>query len=244
VRQREPVANGLSVPTLVAEPLDSGSRVASEVQFEVEPDRKFATFLGHFPPQLGLQIQITLALSRGQIGVLQQVNNVGEILVGVGDLVQLFGDLGHRAGVEAVEHFLGNLAAFRRSGLVDGTELLVALPSRGDLIGGIAGIQAAADLGLLALGEVFAPWRSSPRSDRAGRVCSRGGPACLAAAAAWRQRSGWHVAREGGRQARVRARPVATAAPTFPGVQTMAQEGLSRAVGNASWCHICRASKR
>jgi hypothetical protein len=47
--------------------------------------------------------------------------------------------------------------------VVDRAELLVALPGDVDLVARVAGIEAGADLGLLALGEVSPPWRSSPR---------------------------------------------------------------------------------
>jgi len=65
------------------------------------------------------------------------------------------GDLGDGAGVEAVEHLPRDLAGFRRGSVVDGAELLVALPGQVHLILWVAGVEAAAELGLLALGEVF-----------------------------------------------------------------------------------------
>ena len=65
------------------------------------------------------------------------------------------GDLGDGAGVEAVEHLPRDLAGFRRGSVVNGAELLVALPGQVHLILWVAGVEAAAELGLLALGEVF-----------------------------------------------------------------------------------------
>src|SRR5215203_4210982 len=65
------------------------------------------------------------------------------------------GNLGDRAAGEAVEYFGGDLAAFGRGGVVDGTELLVALPGQVHLLGRIAGVEAGDDLGLLLVGEVF-----------------------------------------------------------------------------------------
>jgi hypothetical protein len=46
--------------------------------------------------------------------------------------------------------------------MVDGTELLVALPGHVHLIYGVVGIEARADLGLLALGEMFHPVAEEP----------------------------------------------------------------------------------
>jgi predicted ester cyclase len=57
--------------------------------------------------------------------------------------------------VEVVEHLGGDLTAFRGDGVVDGAELLVALPGPIHLIGEVAGVEALPDLGLLLLGEVF-----------------------------------------------------------------------------------------
>src|SRR5215218_10998262 len=65
------------------------------------------------------------------------------------------GNLGDGAAGKAVEYFGGDLAAFGRGGVVDGTELLVALPGQVRLLGRIAGVEAADDLGLLLVGEVF-----------------------------------------------------------------------------------------
>jgi hypothetical protein len=56
------------------------------------------------------------------------------------------GDFGDRAAVEAVEHLDRDLAAFRRGGVVDGAQLLIALPGQVHLSCGIAGIEASADL--------------------------------------------------------------------------------------------------
>ena len=47
------------------------------------------------------------------------------------------------------------LAGFRRGSVVDRAELLVALPGHVHLILWVAGVEAAAELGLLVLGEVF-----------------------------------------------------------------------------------------
>jgi len=65
------------------------------------------------------------------------------------------GNLGDGAAVEAVEHLGRDLTALRWGGVVDGAELLVALPGQVHLICGVAGVEAVADLGLLAFGEVF-----------------------------------------------------------------------------------------
>ena len=59
------------------------------------------------------------------------------------------GDLGDGAGVEAVQNFERDLAAFRRGGVVDGPQLLVALPGDVDFFARVANVEAA--------------WRSSPR---------------------------------------------------------------------------------
>jgi hypothetical protein len=65
--------------------------------------------------------------------------------------------------VEAVEHLLGDLSSCGGGGVVDGAELLVALPGQVDLILWVAGVETAAELGLLALGEVFDAVAEQPR---------------------------------------------------------------------------------
>jgi hypothetical protein len=65
------------------------------------------------------------------------------------------GNLGDRAGAEAVEHLDRDLARLRWSGVVDGAQLLTALPGHIHLSCGIAGIEASADFCLLLLGEVL-----------------------------------------------------------------------------------------
>ena len=65
------------------------------------------------------------------------------------------GDLWDGAAVKTVEHFLGDCSPFRRASVVDRAKLLVALPGQVHLILWVAGVEAAGDLGLLALGEVF-----------------------------------------------------------------------------------------
>jgi hypothetical protein len=65
--------------------------------------------------------------------------------------------------VETVEHLLGDCSPFRRASVVDGAELLVALPGHVHLILWVAGVEAAAELGLLALGEVFDAVAEQPR---------------------------------------------------------------------------------
>jgi hypothetical protein len=84
--------------------------------------------------------------------------------------------------LEAVEHLGRDLAAFRWGSLVDGAELLVALPGQVHLICGVAGVEAVADLGLLAFGEVFHAVAEQP-ADLIQRVhsCGHGGPRCLVA---------------------------------------------------------------
>ena len=57
--------------------------------------------------------------------------------------------------MEAVEYLLGDLAALRRHGVVDGSQLLIALPGEVDFVLWVAGCETVADLGLLLLGEVF-----------------------------------------------------------------------------------------
>lgn len=65
------------------------------------------------------------------------------------------GDFGNGAGVEAVQDLDRDLAAFGRYCVVDGAELFVARQARSTSPERVAGVEAAADLGLLALGEVF-----------------------------------------------------------------------------------------
>jgi hypothetical protein len=65
------------------------------------------------------------------------------------------GNLGDRAGVEAVQHLHRDLASFRRDGVVDGAQLLVALPGDVDLLARVAGVEAGSDLVLLTLGQVL-----------------------------------------------------------------------------------------
>jgi len=57
--------------------------------------------------------------------------------------------------VEAVEHLDRNLSAFGRYCVVDGAQLLVALPGKINFPDRVAGVEATVELGLLALGEVF-----------------------------------------------------------------------------------------
>jgi hypothetical protein len=57
--------------------------------------------------------------------------------------------------VEAVNHLDRDLAPLRWSGVVDGTQLLIALLGHIHLRCGIAGIEASADLCLLLLGEML-----------------------------------------------------------------------------------------
>ena len=57
--------------------------------------------------------------------------------------------------MEAVEYLLGDLAALRRCGVVDGAQLLIALPGDVDFVLWVAGVETVADLGLLLVGEVF-----------------------------------------------------------------------------------------
>ena len=61
------------------------------------------------------------------------------------------GDFGDRAGREAGDHFLRDPAALSGGGVVDGAELLIALPGKIDFPIGIAGLQTVCELGLLAL---------------------------------------------------------------------------------------------
>jgi hypothetical protein len=76
------------------------------------------------------------------------------------------GNFGYRTGVEAVEYLLGDPAALRGSGVVDGAQLLITL--RGDVhfVLRVAGVETVADLGLAPLGEVFdaVPEQPSDRS--------------------------------------------------------------------------------
>ena len=65
------------------------------------------------------------------------------------------GDLGNGTGVEAVQDLDRDLSAFGRYCVVDGAQLLVALPGHVHLLAGLAGVETCADLGLLALGEVL-----------------------------------------------------------------------------------------
>jgi hypothetical protein len=65
------------------------------------------------------------------------------------------GNFWDRTGVEAVQDLDRDLAAVRRCGVVDGAQLLVALPGDVDFVGRIAGVKAGGDLGLLTLGEMF-----------------------------------------------------------------------------------------
>jgi hypothetical protein len=57
--------------------------------------------------------------------------------------------------VEAVQHLDRDLASLGWRGVVDGAQLLVALPGDVDFAAWVAGVEAAADLGLLPFGEVF-----------------------------------------------------------------------------------------
>ena len=57
--------------------------------------------------------------------------------------------------MKAVEHLLGDLSSGGGGGVVDGAELLVALPGDVHLVARVTRVQAMADLGLLLLGEVF-----------------------------------------------------------------------------------------
>jgi hypothetical protein len=64
--------------------------------------------------------------------------------------------------VEAVEYLDRNLAALGRGGVVDGAQLLIALPGDVDFIAWVTGVEAAADLGLLPVGEVFCAVAEEP----------------------------------------------------------------------------------
>jgi hypothetical protein len=57
-------------------------------------------------------------------------------------------------GGEAVQDLDHDLAAFH-GGVVDRTQLLVALPRDVDFVVRVAGVEAATDLGLLLVGELF-----------------------------------------------------------------------------------------
>src|SRR5215217_4870427 len=73
------------------------------------------------------------------------------------------GDFGNRAGVEAVEHLDRDLAAFcGNSVIIDGAELLMALPGKINFAGRVSGIEACTDLGLLTLGEMFCAVAEQP----------------------------------------------------------------------------------
>jgi hypothetical protein len=62
---------------------------------------------------------------------------------------------GMGAGLEAVEHLLGDLSSDGGGGVVDGAELLVALPGDVHFVAWVTRVQAMVDLGLLLLGEAF-----------------------------------------------------------------------------------------
>jgi hypothetical protein len=64
---------------------------------------------------------------------------------------------------------LGDLAAFRRYGVVDGSQLLVTLPGDVHFVLWVASCETVADLGLLLLGEVFDAVSEQP-SDLVERV--------------------------------------------------------------------------
>src|SRR5215213_440246 len=65
------------------------------------------------------------------------------------------GNFGNWTGVEAIQDLDRDLVAGGRGGVVDGPQLLIALPGDVDLVPRVAGIKAAADLGLLMLGEML-----------------------------------------------------------------------------------------
>jgi hypothetical protein len=65
------------------------------------------------------------------------------------------GDLGNGTGVKAVQDLDRDLPAFGRYGVVDGAQPLVALPGKINFTAGVAGVEEAADLVLLALGQVL-----------------------------------------------------------------------------------------
>ena len=71
--------------------------------------------------------------------------------------------------MEAVEYLLGDLAALRRRGVVDGAKLLITLPGDVHFILWVAGVETVVDLGLLLLSEVFdaVPEQPSDLVDRA-----------------------------------------------------------------------------
>jgi hypothetical protein len=71
--------------------------------------------------------------------------------------------------VEAVEYLLGDLAALRRRGVVDGAKLLITLPGDVHFILWVAGVETVVDLGLLLLSEVFDAVPEQP-SDLVERV--------------------------------------------------------------------------
>ena len=65
------------------------------------------------------------------------------------------GNFGNWTGVEAVQDLDRDLVARGRGGVVDRPQLLITLPGDVDLLPWVAGIKAAADLGLLTLGEML-----------------------------------------------------------------------------------------
>src|SRR5215208_426429 len=63
--------------------------------------------------------------------------------------------LGNRARREAGDDLLRDPSTFGGGGVVDGAELLVALPGDVDFAVGVAGVQAPGELGLLPFGQVL-----------------------------------------------------------------------------------------
>ena len=63
--------------------------------------------------------------------------------------------LGDRTGRKAGDHLLCGTATLAGAGVVDGAELLVALPGQVNFAVGVAGIQTPGELGLLAFGQVL-----------------------------------------------------------------------------------------
>jgi hypothetical protein len=72
------------------------------------------------------------------------------------------GDLRNGAGVEAIQDLIAICRPLAGYCMVDGAQLLVALPARVQLIAGVAGVETCADLGSLAPGEVLCAMAAQP----------------------------------------------------------------------------------
>jgi hypothetical protein len=87
------------------------------------------------------------------------------------------GDFGDRAGRGGVEHLLGDLLACGRvGGGVGGAQLLIAGPGQGDLVVGVAGLEARVQPGALLVGEVLGAVPQQP-ADLVERVVAVPAPA-------------------------------------------------------------------